>query len=157
MCNVVYSKSVDHYQTRMLSLSTCAIKHCKQNWRDPGGVTVANTKLANQFLEEDADGLGEGVGKAGDDEAAGQHCPTPTTVWRLHTRRRVVHHRSSHDALWQLVLSSVAVNAVVKRHRFTSESHFSYYIWESFQTIVPSWSTCCLLEFKNQESNQTCV
>ena len=113
MCNMVYSKSVNHYQTLSIQ-STCAVKHCKQNWGDPGGVTVADIKLADQLLEEDADSLGEGVGEAGDDEAAGQHCPAPAAVWRLHAGRPVVHHCSSHDALRQLAMFSVAVNTVVK-------------------------------------------
>lgn len=77
---------------------TCAVEHGEQNGGDPRRVAVANPKLLNQLLEENADGLGESVGEAGDDKAAGQHGPAPSTVRGLHSGSSVVNHGSTHDA-----------------------------------------------------------
>lgn len=75
---------------------TCAIEHGQQDGGDPGCVAIANPKLPNELLEEDADSLGEGVGEASDDKAAEEHSPAPASIWGLDTCGVLIYHSASH-------------------------------------------------------------
>jgi hypothetical protein len=75
---------------------TCAIEHSQEDGGDPGCVTVANPELMNELFEEDADGLGEGIGEACDDETAEEDGPAPAAIRGLDTRGTIIHHGSSH-------------------------------------------------------------
>lgn len=51
---------------------------------DPRDLTVAGVEDDLDVLEEDRDGLGEGVGEADGDEGSEDHGPAPAAVWRGH-------------------------------------------------------------------------
>lgn len=118
---------------------TCAIEHGKQNWWDPGSVTVSNTKLPNQFLKENTDCLGESIGEPRDDEAANQHGPAPPSIRCLHSRRSIVNHGSSHGAfcLWcwyNQNKSFIITNSI-------GQKSFVYYIFILFIVLYCEWDT----------------
>lgn len=51
---------------------------------DPCDLAVAGVEDDLDVLEEDRDGLGEGVGEADGDEGSEDHGPAPAAVWRGH-------------------------------------------------------------------------
>lgn len=68
-------------QTKTL---TSGIHHGQHDGWDPRHLAVGGIEDLLDVLEEDSDGLGEGIGEADGDERSQHHDPPPASVWRGH-------------------------------------------------------------------------
>lgn len=73
-----------HKSTGLERRLTRGVHDRQHDGGDPGDLTVAGVEDDLDVLEEDRDGLGEGVGEADGDEGSEDHGPAPAAVWRGH-------------------------------------------------------------------------